>query len=77
MSGQDKIGSHKTKVFTDDEGYTNVVYHETAVVKFNAEKIILNSGGWRTNTTKLRMNQASIHCLMFSDRMTSSMMTAV
>ena len=36
-----------------------VRYHQTDVVKFNHEKIILNSGGWNTFTTKTRMNQAS------------------
>ena len=38
---------------------TSVVYHNTAVVQFNNDKIILNSGGWDTRTTKTRMNQAS------------------
>jgi hypothetical protein len=28
-------------------------------VRFNADEIVLDSGGWRTVTTKLRMNQAS------------------
>jgi len=51
-------GKTATGVFTDN-GFTNVVYHQTAVVKFNHEKIILNSGGWNTATTKSRMNQAS------------------
>ena len=58
MSQQQQIGSHKTSIFTD-EGFTNVIYHNTAVVRFNKDKIILNSGGWLTNTTKTRMNQAS------------------
>lgn len=39
-------------------GYTHVRYHDTDVVSFNAEKIILRSGGWRTATTKTRINQA-------------------
>ena len=61
MSQQHKVGSHKTSVFTDSEGFTNVVYHSTPVVKFSEskDKIILNSGGYRTNTTKTRINQAS------------------
>lgn len=58
MAQQNTIGSHKTSVFTED-GYTKVIYHNTAVVKFNRDEIILNSGGWLTNTTKTRMNQAS------------------
>lgn len=52
------IGTHKTTV-SIDEGFTKVTYHRTAVVKFNIEKIVLNSGEWMTNTTKTRMNQAS------------------
>lgn len=40
---------------------TTVTYHNTAVVVVDWEKrrVILNSGGWRTPTTKLRMNQAA------------------
>ena len=61
MSRMNRIGSHKTCVFTDESGYTSVVYHSTAVVKFNpvTRKIILNSGGYLSVTTKARMNQTS------------------
>ena len=52
------VGTHKTVTYTL-EGMTSVVYHSTAVVQFNNDKIILNSGGWDTRTTKSRMNQAS------------------
>jgi len=38
---------------------TKVMYHSTDVVSFNDSKIILNTGGWRSNTTKTRMNQTS------------------
>lgn len=48
-----------TQVFTNEEAELCVQYHSTIVVKWNDEKIVLNSGGWRTNTTKARMNQAS------------------
>ena len=58
MSQLQTIGSHKTTVATDD-GFTRVTYHQTAVVKFNHNEIILNSGGWETVTTKSRMNQTS------------------
>ena len=44
-----KIGTHTTKV----------VYHKTAVVSFNNHTILLKTGGYKTRTTKLRMNQAS------------------
>jgi hypothetical protein len=52
------VGTHKTNIVTL-EGLTNVIYHNTAVVQFNRDKIILNSDGWETATTKTRMNQAS------------------
>ncbi len=58
MSRNDTVGSHKTTVSTID-GMTTVVYHQTAVVRWNGEKIILNSGGFQSVTTKRRMNQAS------------------
>ena len=38
---------------------TGVQYHDTIVVEFTGYTIKLNSGGWRTVTTKLRMNQVS------------------
>lgn len=53
-----QIGTVATAVFTED-GYTKVVYHDTIVVKFNDNVIELNSNGYRTVTTKVRMNQAS------------------
>jgi len=43
--------------FEDD--LTKVYYHSTPVVSFNPEKIILDSGGWKTATTKKRMNQVA------------------
>jgi hypothetical protein len=59
MPQQNKLGIHATNVFVDEQGYTNIIYHNTIVVKFNEKEIILNSGGFRTATTKTRMNQAS------------------
>jgi hypothetical protein len=53
-----EIGKHRTSVYTED-GWTKVVYHSTCVIKWNDKEIILNSGGWRTLTTKARINQAS------------------
>lgn len=58
MAQQYKVGTHKTNI-VNLEGLTSVVYHNTAVVQFNDKKIILNSGGWETATTKSRMNQTS------------------
>lgn len=31
--------------------------HNTDIIKWTSEKIILNSGGWRTATTKARLNE--------------------
>ena len=59
MGQQQRIGVKHTVVFTDDDGFTKVVYHQTPVVKFNHKKIILNTGGYKTVTTKSRMNQTS------------------
>ena len=44
---------------TDDDGTTHVTYHGTRVVSVNDTTITLRTGGGRTATTKLRMNQAS------------------
>jgi hypothetical protein len=40
-------------------GNTSIILHGTPVVEFDCECIILRTGGWRTVTTKSRMNQAS------------------
>ena len=58
MARTDKVGTHKTAIYHSD-GYTCIRYHSTEVVKFNDDEIILNSGGWQTNTTKSRMNKVS------------------
>ena len=53
------IKQHATVIFDNDDGFTYVIYHKTAVVKFNDDDVILNSGGWDTKTTKDRMNQTA------------------
>ena len=53
------IGRHKTQVLTDSDNVTRVVYHDTPVVSFNGSSIVLNTGGWWTCTTIVRMNQTS------------------
>lgn len=58
MARQDTLGTVATNVRTEN-GKTCVRYHATDVVTFDAETITLNSGGWSTQTTKNRMNQAS------------------
>jgi hypothetical protein len=59
MSQTSKIGKTATRVYKDSEGFTCVQYHDTVVVRFNNQQVELRSGGWLTNTTKLRINQAS------------------
>lgn len=58
MAQQHRVSGVATKI-RQDGSYTVVSYHSTDVVKFNSDKIILDSGGWLTNTTKTRMNQTS------------------
>jgi hypothetical protein len=58
MAQTSKIGTHKTTV--EGAAYNvAVTYHFTRVVIATPSQIILNTGGWFTVTTKLRMNQAS------------------
>lgn len=61
MANQSKIGTVATTISQDRETEVlRVTYHSTDVVKvFPNGRIELDSGGWRTATTKTRMNQAS------------------
>ena len=58
MSQLQTIGKHATTVVRSEQE-THVTYHNTKVVSFDHENIILNTGGWKTPTTKIRMNQTS------------------
>lgn len=58
MSRNDTVGTHRTTVYTQD-GTTYVRYHDTDVVAFDKDRIVLNTGGYNSRTTKLRMNQAA------------------
>ena len=40
-------------------GRISVTYHNTLVVEVTPTHIHLDTGGWKTNTTRTRMNQAS------------------
>lgn len=58
MSQLHRISKYKTKIIR--EGLeTRVRLYSTDVVTFCPDRIILNTGGWETVTTKSRMNQAS------------------
>lgn len=58
MAQENIIGERATNVYQEN-GRTIVRYHATEVVRFDNETIILDSGGWKTQTTKNRMNQTS------------------
>jgi hypothetical protein len=58
MARTNKVGELKTAIYQSD-GYTVAQSHDTQIVRFNDDEIILNSGGWQTVTTKRRMNQVS------------------
>ena len=58
MSQQSRVGAHATKIHTHG-GNTYIKYHNTEVVVFGDSWVMLDNGGWKTATTKLRMNQAS------------------
>ena len=59
--GKHGIGKVSTTIAPafDGSGSTAVTYHSTAVVTFNRDIIRLNSGGYRTVTTKRRMNEVA------------------
>lgn len=56
--GRGCIGVRGTYV-REMDGMTVVRYHDTDVVKFDEDVIVLNTGGWWTMTTVKRMNQTA------------------
>jgi hypothetical protein len=58
MGQQQKLGKHKTNV-RQENGVTIIRYHKTDIIQFDDNRIVLDTGGWNTATTKSRMNQAS------------------
>ena len=58
MTQTRKVQGVATKVRVVNDT-TLVEYHDTVVVSFTKDKIVLDSGGWKTATTKLRMNQTA------------------
>ena len=60
MSQTHTIGKHATTVGRDVDGTIRVTYHSTNIVTVNPDgSVRLDSGGYRSATTKTRMNQAS------------------
>ena len=53
-----RLSSYRTMVASQN-GNTVVTYVTTPIVEFDAENIILRSGGYETVTTKRKMNQAA------------------
>jgi len=58
MAQTQEVRGVATSIRTEN-GTTTVKYHNTDVVSFDSNFVVLDSGGWQTVTTKLRMNQAS------------------
>lgn len=56
-----KVHGVETSIRKRPDGTLIIRYHQTDVVTVKPDRtIILNTGGWRTATTKKRMNQAAI-----------------
>lgn len=58
MARMGQVGMVATSIVTED-GITSVYYHNTPVVRWGRGTITLDTGGWFTATTKVRMNQAA------------------
>lgn len=59
MTQLHKVSGVKTSIFTDSNGDTCVKYHNTIVYRCTPQgRVTLDTGGWKTVTTKTRMNQA-------------------
>lgn len=58
MPRMNRVCRNNTSV-ANKNGNTCITLHSTVVVEFDHEMIILRHGGYRSYTTKARMNQAS------------------
>lgn len=58
MPRMDKLSEYRTTI-SGDAGEMHVTYVRTKIVSWTADKVTLRSGGWRTVTTKRKMNQAA------------------
>ena len=57
--GYKGIKRYRNTRLSESDGWTVVRLHYTDIVMFNGGDVVLNSGGWKTSTTKRRMNEAS------------------
>jgi len=62
QSRKRKLGNNTYLVVRDDNGY-GIRLHDTEVVIHYKDRIVLNSGGYKTLTTKARMNDYSTHTI--------------
>lgn len=53
-----KLSNYKTTIAARN-GNTCITYQSTVIVEFDNECVILRTGGWKSVTTKRKMNQAS------------------
>lgn len=58
MGRMHRVSHNNTSIVRQNDAGA-VILHGTPVVTWDKDRIILNSGGWRTTTTKARMMQAS------------------
>lgn len=58
MPRMNKLSNHATN-FVQQGNCVDVTYHATLIVRASEKFITLNSGGWKTVTTKRKMQQAS------------------
>lgn len=58
MSRTNKLSSYRTTVSARD-GWQIVNYAGTEIVRWNAAETVLNTGGWKSVTTKRKMCQAA------------------
>lgn len=61
MAQMDKVGKHMTKITTNKEGGKVVTYRGCPVFSEYPKqgKVVLDTCGYHTNTTKTRINQAA------------------
>lgn len=60
MSQTQRICTNNTAILRETDGTVKVILHRTAIVTITPDgRIILNSGGYQTATTRTRMNQVA------------------
>jgi hypothetical protein len=57
MTRMDRISKNNTKITTDESGTTRVILHNTVIVTISRTGVALCHGGYKTDTTRTRINQ--------------------